>query len=107
MRRDHRRGAVQGVPWWQSDICIQRAAVRVADQKLPKASGRWFPILAAGLGHARSGAQPAEAPLGPEPLCFRRHALASKDESRVLCCLVEAAEVPAHEAKPPQMGNLE
>jgi hypothetical protein len=57
MRRDHRRGAIQGLPGRQSDVCIQRVAVRVADQSVPKANASY----AADIGHERSGTQPAEA----------------------------------------------
>ena len=62
MRRDHRRGAIQGLPGRQSDIRIQRVAVRVAGQSVRKANASY----AADIGHERSGTQPAEA-AAPRP----------------------------------------
>jgi hypothetical protein len=62
MRRHPRRGANQGLPGWRSDVCIQRAAMRVADQSLSKANASYLQSVAQEIGHERSGAQPAEAP---------------------------------------------
>jgi hypothetical protein len=107
LRREPGRGATQGLPGWQSDICIQRTAVRVVSQSVPKANASQFPSVAANIGQRRSGPQPAEALLPRPRATIARLKIFQGQAARLRYLKANGIESTYVEAKSLQMGNLE